>query len=81
MLSHSIAAKALPSHEAVMSLIERGGKVRSRHVPNVSAATLKPILVESITKDTRFRTDQSPVYTGIGADFASHATVNHHQHG
>ena len=69
-------AKALPSHEAVMSLVERGGKVRSRHVPNVSATTLL-IVVEAITKDTHFRTDQSPVYTGIGTNFASHATVNH----
>ncbi len=70
-------ANKLPSHEAVMSLVERGGKVRSHHVPNVSATTLKPILVEAIAKDSHFRTDQSPVYTGIGTGFASHATVNH----
>ena len=69
--------KTLPSHEAVMSPVERGGKVRSHHVPNVSATTLKPILVEAIAKDTHLRTDQSPVYTGIGTGFASHATVNH----
>jgi transposase-like protein len=37
-------AKTLPPHDAVMSLVERGGKVRSRHVPNVTATTLKPIL-------------------------------------
>ena len=60
-----------------MSLVERGGKVRSRHVPDVTAKTLKPILVEAIAKDTHFRTDQSPVYTDIGTGFASHATVNH----
>jgi transposase-like protein len=70
-------AKTLPRHEAVMSLVERGGKVRSRHVADVSAKTLKPILVETIAKDTHFRTDQSPVYTGIGEGFESHATVNH----
>ncbi len=60
-----------------MSLVERGGKVRSRHIADVSAKTLKPILVEIIAKDTHFHTDQSPVYTGIGEGFASHATVNH----
>ena len=70
-------AKTLPSHEAVMSLVERGGKVRSRHVADVSAKTLKPILVEAIAKDSHFRTDQAPVYTEIGTAFASHATVNH----
>src|SRR3954470_22182298 len=70
-------AKTLPKHEAVMSLVERGGKVRSRHIADVTAKTLKPIIVDAITKDTHFRTDQSPVYTEIGKDFASHETVNH----
>ena len=60
-----------------MSLVERGGKVRSRHVADVTAKTLKPILVDAIAKDTDLRTDQSPVYTEIGKDFASHETVNH----
>src|SRR5919107_5118322 len=70
-------AKTLPSHEAVMSLVERGGKVRSRHVADVTAKTLKPILVEAIAKDSHFRTDQAPVYAEIGTGFASHETVNH----
>src|SRR4051812_7708350 len=70
-------AKTLPSHEAVVSLVERGGKVRSRHVADVTAKTLRPILVETIAKDSHFRTDQSPVYTETGKDFASHETVNH----
>jgi transposase-like protein len=70
-------AKTLPKHEAVMSLVERGGKVRSRHVADVTAKTLKPILVDAIAKDTNLRTDQSPIYTEIGTGFASHATVNH----
>jgi transposase-like protein len=70
-------AKTLPKHEAVMSLVERGGKVRSRHVADVTATTLKPILVETIAKDMHFRTDQAPVYTEIGKGFASHETVNH----
>jgi hypothetical protein len=53
-------AETLPNHEAVMSLVERGGKVRSRHVADVTATTLKPILVETVAKDTHFRTDQAP---------------------
>jgi len=35
----------VPYKEAVMSLVERGGKVRSHHVADVTATTLKPILV------------------------------------
>src|SRR5215211_2661204 len=69
--------KTAPAKEAVMSLVERGGKVRWHHVADVTATTLKPILVEAIAKDTHFRTDSSPVYTGLGGGFASHETVNH----
>ena len=71
------AYKDAPPKEAVMSLVERGGKVRSHHVPDVTAKTLKPILVDAIAKDTHFRTDESAVYYKIGEDFASHQTVNH----
>ena len=48
-----------------------GGRVRPRHVPDVSAKTLKPLLVDAIATDTHFRTDQSPVYTEIGAGFGN----------
>lgn len=71
------AFKAPPPKEAVMSLVERGGKVRSHHVPEVTVKTLKPILVDAIAKDTHFRTDESAVYYGVGETFASHQTVNH----
>jgi hypothetical protein len=43
----------------------------------MTATTLKPIPVETIAKDSHFRTAQSPVYTTVGEGFASHATVNH----
>ena len=33
---------------AVLSLVERNGGVRSFHVPNVTADTLKPILKEHV---------------------------------
>jgi transposase-like protein len=66
-----------PPKEAVMALVERGGKVRSYHVPEVTATTLKPIIVDAIAKDTHFRTDESGVYWKVGEEFASHKTVVH----
>jgi transposase-like protein len=71
------AFKPPPPKEAVMALVERGGKVRSHHVPEVTAATLKPIIVDAIAKDSHFRTDESGVYWKIGEEFASHTTVIH----
>jgi transposase-like protein len=66
-----------PPKEAVMALVERGGKVASHHVPNVTAATLKPIIAEALSTDSHFRTDESGVYWGIGEQFASHRIVVH----
>jgi transposase-like protein len=60
-----------------MSLVERGGKIRSYHVPEVTAATVKPIIADAIAKDSHFRTDESGVYWTIGEQFASHRTVVH----
>jgi transposase-like protein len=71
------AYKAPPPKEAVMSLVERGGKVRSFHVPEVTATTLKPIIVDAIAKDSHFRTDESGVYWKVGEEFTSHRTVVH----
>jgi transposase-like protein len=71
------AYKSPPPKEAVMALVERGGKVRSYHVPEVTATTLKPIIVDAIAKDSHFRTDESGVYWKIGEEFASHRTVIH----
>jgi transposase-like protein len=71
------AYKAPPAKEPVLALVERGGKVRSYHVPEVTATTLKPIIVDAIAKDSHFRTDESGVYWEVGEQFASHRTVTH----
>lgn len=43
--------------EKIFSLVERGGQVRSFHVENVKASTLKPIMKEQIAQDTHLMTD------------------------
>lgn len=58
-------------------LVERGGKVRSRHVPDVNAATLKPILVAQVDHASFLMTDEANRYIEVGAAFASHETVAH----
>jgi transposase-like protein len=63
--------------EAVLSLVERGGKVRSYHLPDVTAATLKPILVAQINHASFLMTDEARRYVEIGMTFASHDRVAH----
>ncbi len=63
--------------EAVVSLVERGGQIRSFHVPKVNAVTLKPILYTQIDRASKLSTDQANYYTTAGHQFASHMTVDH----
>jgi transposase-like protein len=65
--------------KAVVALVERQGRVRSRQVPEVNAANLRPILEAGIDKASHLRTDESGVYWKAGEKFASHRTVNHSQ--
>jgi|HubBroStandDraft_6_1064221.scaffolds.fasta_scaffold330015_1 transposase-like protein len=67
----------VPKKMAVFSLIEREGGVRSFHVTNVNSETLRPIIVKHASRKSHLMTDESPVYPGIGSEFAGHSTVNH----
>ena len=67
----------IPPKAPVLSLVERDGRVRSFHVPEVTARNLKPIIVANVNKASYLMTDGSPVYWGIGSDFAGHGSVNH----
>ncbi len=62
---------------AVVSLVERGGRVRSTVVQKVTGADLDKLLKQHIAVTAHLNTDESPVYTAPGKAFASHDTVNH----
>jgi transposase-like protein len=64
--------------QAVVTLVEHGGAVRSFHVPNVNAANLQPIIAKHVHMDSRYMTDTSTVSTMLGLPFRGrHQTVNH----
>lgn len=62
---------------AVLSLVERGGKVKSVHVEDVKADTLVPIVNDNIAKEARVMTDDAATYYRKLTGFAGHETVNH----
>ena len=62
---------------AILSLVERGGQVRSFHVDGTAAAQLMPIIRANIGKETAIMTDEAGQYTHMGKDFASHEYVRH----
>jgi transposase-like protein len=63
--------------EAAFALVERGGKVRSFHVPEVSGKTLRPILVAQVDRKSTLMTDEGGQYYHAGKEFAHHETINH----
>ena len=62
---------------AVLSLVERGGQVRSFHVDGTSAADVMPIIRKNVAKETSMMTDEGGHYSRLGSDFASHESVSH----
>lgn len=62
---------------AIVSLVERGGKVRSFHVENADKLTVNQIVGANIAKESRIHTDESRLYTDVAANFESHETVHH----
>ena len=66
-----------PKKQAVFSLVERGGEVRSFHVADVSAKTLRRILFTTASRKSYLMTDEATTYTSTGRGFAGHGTVVH----
>jgi ISXO2-like transposase domain len=62
----------VPPKEAVVSLVEREGRVSPHHVPEVTAKTLRPILASHIDRKSYLMTDESLVYPTVGHEFSGH---------
>jgi len=63
------------SKEIAFSLVERHGSVRSHHIADVKASTLRPILEKQIHEATAVYSDQGGARTATM--FAKHGMVNH----
>jgi transposase-like protein len=63
--------------EAVYALVERNGRVRSHHVPNVTAKTLRPIIEAQLAGESIVYTDEGATSKALGRSFEKHESVNH----
>lgn len=66
-----------PKKMAVFTLVERDGEARSRHIANVTADTVRPIIVTMASRKSHLRTDESGIYWKVGEEFKTHETVVH----
>ena len=62
---------------AVVSLVERGGHVRSFYVANVTGPVLRAVLVENASRDSVLITDEHSGYLTVGKEYRTHASVAH----
>jgi hypothetical protein len=62
---------------AIIALVERGGNVRTFHVPTADKATVNKIVKENIDRESRLHTDESKLYGDTADYFAVHKTVKH----
>lgn len=67
----------LTKKEAVVALVERNGNVRSFHVANIHANTLRAALVMNVDRASHLMTDENASYAKVGREFASHHAVAH----
>ncbi len=61
----------------VVSLVERGGEVRSFHVDTADIPTVRRIIDRNVDKASTLNTDEAGMYTKLGREFADHQVVNH----
>ncbi|HEU0046525.1 MAG TPA: IS1595 family transposase [Nitrososphaera sp.] len=61
---------------AVVSVLQRGGRVQSRHVERVTAENLKPVIHQMVAEDAHVMTDSGTVLAGALMG-RKHDQVNH----
>ncbi|MGA2313006.1 MAG: IS1595 family transposase [Xanthobacteraceae bacterium] len=61
----------------IVALVERGGNVRTFHVPVADQATVEKIVGDNIARESRLHTDESRLYFNAADTFTAHETVHH----
>jgi transposase-like protein len=67
--------------EQVVALVEPKGRVRAVHIKKATKEAVREILVTNVSRASELHTDESPLYTQVGREFAAHKTVIHGSHG
>ena len=70
-------ARGPKNKRAIIALVERGGPVRSFHVPAAHLNNVVEIVRNNVARESRLHTDESKLYHRIGKEFAAHETVKH----
>ncbi len=61
----------------VVSLVERGGNVRSFHMDSANGESIREALVRNVDRRSMLMTDESRLYSKVGGEFKRHYKVHH----
>jgi transposase-like protein len=62
---------------AVLALVERGGKVKCVHIDGVTSEEVGRHVRENVAREAWLMTDQGRHYRKVGTEFAGHSRVHH----
>lgn len=68
--------KPEPKKHPVVALVERGGALKARHVPNVDANNIRQVL-SNVDRRSHLMSDDNLIYYYVGPTFANHDAVTH----
>ena len=61
----------------LLGMVERGGEMTVKAVPNVRRETLLPIIEQNVAKGSEVHTDEFKSYSSLASEGYGHRTVNH----
>ena len=61
----------------ILSLVQRGGSVRSFHVESTKKSDVLPIIKAHVAKETHVMTDEATQYAKLENEFSEHDVVDH----
>ena len=66
------------SHKrAVVALVERGGRVRSIHINELTGEEIGRVVRENVAREAWLMTDEAKHYRKVGQEFLGHSRVHH----
>lgn len=61
----------------VVAIVQRGGSVRTRIMPQVNARNLRAMIRENVHRSAHIMTDDASFYHGLDKVYAGHDSINH----
>lgn len=74
---YKVGSRGPRDKRPIVALVERGGNVRTFHVPVANKENVMAIVTENVAKESRLHTDESNLYGDAEDHFSAHKTVKH----